>query len=688
MLKKFSYGIVRHRILVLILAALLLIPATLGYIHTKVNYDMLTYLPDDIDTMKGQDILEDEFGTGAFSMFICEGMSDKDVAQLKDKIEDVDHVKNVIWYDSFADLSIPKEVLPDEIYDAFNKGDSTMMVIIFDQTTSEDGTTAACREIRKLANDQCFLSGMTAVLIDTKDLADKEAPVYIAIAVILSVIVLSLAMDSYLVPFLFLLSIGCAVMYNLGSNNAILGSISYVTKAIAAVLQLGVTMDYSIFLWHSYVDRLNEGRNTEDAMAVAIQETFISIIGSSVTTIAGFLALCAMEFTLGKDLGLVMAKGVLIGVIACVTILPSLILCFSKQLLRQKHKPLIPDLGRIGHWVEKKAYVFLVIALILVVPAYYGYTHVNVYYNLDKSLPETFDSIIANEKLKKDFDQQATHVLMLPRDVADKDVRKMASEMEDVDGVKYVLGLNTIKSADLPEEMIPDDIKDQLENDNWQIILIGSEYKVASDEVNDQIDSLESIAKSYDEDSMLIGEAPATKDLIEITDHDFNVVNGISIGVIFVIIALVFRSISLPFILVAVIELGIFINIGMAHYLGTTLPFVASIIVSTIQLGSTVDYAILLTTRYRRNRTHGIEKQEAVAEALTTSSKSIFVSALSFFAATFGVGIYSDIDIVSCLCIMMARGALISMMCVIFVLPSLLLVFDKVITKTTRPQRG
>lgn len=688
MLKKFAHGVVKGRVIVLIVAIILLIPSTLGYLHTKVNYDMLTYLPQDIDTMKGQDILQDEFGTGAFSMFICEGMDDKDVAAMKDKIEEVDHVENVIWYDSFADLSIPKEMLPDEIYDAFNTDDATMMVIIFDETTSEDGTTEACQEIRQIANKQCFLSGMTAVLIDTKELADKEAPIYIAIAVALSVVVLMLAMDSYLVPFLFLASIGCAVMYNLGSNNAILGQISYVTKAIAAVLQLGVTLDYSIFLWHSYSAFCKKDPDHEIAMEHAIEETFTSVIGSSVTTIAGFIAMCFMRFTLGLDLGLVMAKGVLLGVIACVTILPSLVLVFDKLLMKTSHKELLPDLGRIGGWVTKHAYVFMIIALVVLIPAVYGYNHTNVYYNLDRSLPSDLDSIVANNKLADEFDQQSTHVLLISADVEDKNIQKMAAEMEDVDGVKTVLGLNTIKSSDIPDEMIPDDIKSSLENENWQLILISSEYKVASDEVNAQIDSLEEIAKSYDENSLLIGEAPATKDLIEITDQDFNTVNGVSIGIIFVIIALVFRSISLPFILVAVIELGIFINLGVGCYTGTEIPFIASIVIGTVQLGSTVDYAILLTTRYRRDRTNGIEKHKAVSDALTTSAKSILVSAMSFFAATFGVGIYSSIDVVSSLCIMMARGALISAACVIFVLPSMLLIFDKIITKTTKPQRG
>lgn len=689
MLEKFSRSIVKHRVIVLIVSILLLIPSVFGYIHTKVNYDMLTYLPQDIDTMVGQDILKDEFGTGAFSMFICEGMEDKDVASMKEKIEKVDHVKKVIWYDSLADLSMPKEILPDELYNVFNNTDedSTLMFIIFDETTSEDGTTEACREIRSIANDQCFLSGMTAVLIDTQELADEEAPIYIGIAVLLTVIVLMLAMDSYLVPFLFLGSIGMAILYNLGTNNIILGQISYITKAIAAVLQLGVTMDYSIFLWHSYCDRLAEGKNQDDAMTEAIGETFTSIVGSSVTTIAGFIALCFMSFTLGLDMGVVMAKGVLFGVIACVTILPAMVLCFDKALQKTRHKPIIPDMNNIGSWITKHANIFLIVAIILVGPAFYGYTHAGVYYNLDKTLPETLASSIANNKLAEEFHQQSTHVLMIGSDVSNKEIKSLQTDMEKVDGVKYVIGLNTIKSGSIPEDIIPDSVKESLESEDWQILLVSSEYKVASDEVNEQIEKLETIAKNYDEDSMLIGEAPATKDLIEITNTDFNTVNTVSIGIIFVIIALVFKSLSLPFILVAVIELGIFINLGIPAYTGTQLPFIASIVVSTIQLGSTVDYAILLTTRYRRERCDGVEKHQAVSDALGTSAKSIVTSALAFFAATFGVGMYSNIDMISSLCILMARGALISMTCVLFVLPSMLLLFDKVISKTTMAQK-
>lgn len=687
MLEKFSKGIVKMRVMILIIATALLIPAGIGYLNTKVNYDLLTYLPKDIETMVGQDILKDEFGTGAFSMFITEGMEPKDTAAVKKKIEQIDHVKKVIWYDSVMDVTIPMEMLPEEIYDAFNNGDATMMFIIFDDTTSADSTTAAVEEIRKVADEQCFLSGMTAVLVDTRDLSESEAPIYVGLAVLLSAIVLSLAMDSYLVPFLFLASIGMAIIYNLGTN-LFLGQISYVTKALAAVLQLGVTMDYSIFLWHSYEDRLKEGEEKDDAMATAIGETMTSIVGSSITTIAGFIALCFMSFTLGLDLGIVMAKGVLFGVIACVTILPSLILVFDKLLRKTHHKALLPEFNGWGEFIVKHAKVFLIGALVLIVPAVYGYTHTKVYYNLDSTLPKDLPSIVANAKLEEKFNMNATHALLMSADTDEKEVREMADRMKQEPGVKWVLGLDTVKGPALPEEFIPDELKTALVSDNHKLLLIGSEYKVASEEVNAQVETLSDIAKEYDGGAMLIGEAPATKDLIKITAHDFTTVSTVSIGIIFVIIAFVFGSLSLPIILVAVIELGIFINMGIPAFTGTTIPFVASIVIGTIQLGSTVDYAILMTTRYRRERTRGAEKKEAVCTALNTSIKSVVVSALSFFAATFGVGAYSNIDMISSLCTLMSRGALISMTCVIFILPSILLAADGIITKTSRPQRG
>lgn len=687
MLKKFSRTVVRNRILILIISLLLMIPAGIGYIRTKINYDLLTYLPEDIETMKGQDILKEEFGTGGFAMFIAEDMEPKDVSKLKEKITAVNGVKDVIWYDSVLDVTIPMEMLPDEIYETINRDNATMMFIIFEDTTSSDLTISAVEDIRKIIDERCFLSGMSAVLVDTRDLSEREAPVYVGLAVLLSVIVLSLSMDSYVVPFIFLASIGMAIVYNLGTN-LFLGKISYVTKALAAVLQLGVTMDYSIFLWHAYEDHLLKCGSREEAMEKAVSETMTSIIGSSITTVAGFIALCFMSFTLGLDLGIVMAKGVVFGVISCVTILPSMILVLDKLLVRTKHKALLPDLKGIGTFVAGKEKKFLLAGLLLLVPAVYGYTHTNVYYNLDSTLPKDLPSIIANEKLESTFDTAATHALLMSSDVEAKEVRKMADEMKKEDGVKWVLGLNTVIGPAVPAEFIPEELSSSLISDNRQLLLIGSEYKVASDEVNEQVDTLTEIAKKYDDGAMLIGEAPATKDLIRITANDFATVSIVSIGVIFIIIAFVFRSISLPVILVAVIELGIFINMGIPAFTGSVIPFIASIVIGTIQLGSTVDYAILMTTKYRRSRTQGIEKKTAVAGAVETSAKSILVSALSFFAATFGVGLYSNIDMISSLCTLMSRGALISMLCVVFILPSVLLAADGIITKTSMPQRG
>ncbi len=681
-MQRFAKAVVKLRVPILILAFLLLIPSGIGYINTKVNYDMLSYLPEEIDTMKGQDILKEEFGTGAFSMFVVEGMEAKDVSALKAKIEQVDHVKDVIWYDSVMDLSVPMELLPDEIYNTFNNGDATMMFILFDDTTSSDGTMEAVQEIRKIADKDCFLAGMTAVLVDTRDLSNSEAPIYVAIAVVLSCIVLSLTMDSFLIPFLFLASIGLAIVYNLGTN-MMLGSISYITKALAAVLQLGVTMDYSIFLWHSYEEEQLTTTDKKKAMENAIVSTISSVVGSSITTVAGFIALCFMSFTLGLDLGIVMAKGVVFGVIACITVLPSLILVFDKALTKTKHKPLMPDIGGVGKIAVKHYKLFVILFVIVLFPALFGYKNTSVYYNLDKTLPKTLASIQANEELDEKFHMGATHMLMLNADVSEKEVQSMAKEMQKLDGVKWVLGFNTIKSGSIPDALIPDELSSSLMNDNWQILLIGSEYATASDEVNAQCTELANIAKGYDSNSMLIGEAPCTKDLIEITNTDFNTVSAVSIIIIFIIILFVFRSISLPVILVSVIEVAIFINMGIPYYTGTTIPFIASIVIGTIQLGSTVDYAILMTTRYRRERTAGQDKKTAVEIACQTSAKSIMVSALSFFAATFGVGMYSNIDMISSLCILMARGALISMVMVIFVLPAMLLIFDKIIGKTT-----
>ena len=680
----FGKKVVKYRVLILILGVLLLIPSVFGYLHTRVNYDVLTYLPDNIETMKGQDILVNDFGTGAFSMFIVDGMEEKDVAKLKEKIEKVDHVANVIWYDSIADISVPMSMLPDDIYDVFNSDTGTMMAIFFDEGTSSDGTMDAIAQIRGIAGKQCFLSGMSAVVTDTKNLAEKETPVYVLIAVILAVVVLGLTMESFFVPLLFMLSIGMAIIYNLGSNY-FMGEISYITKALAAVLQLGVTMDYSIFLMHSYEEQqVRYDGDKKRAMAHAISQTFSSVIGSSVTTIAGFIALCFMSFTLGLDIGIVMVKGVIFGVIACVTILPSMILCCDKIIEKTKHKPFLPDIGRISDKVTKRYLVYVVLFLLFLFPAIYGNNHTAVYYNLDETLPKDLPSIIANEKLKEDYDMNTTHMILVDSSVSSTDVNKMIKEMDKVDGVKWALGLDSLVGPSVPSDMIPESVSSMLKNDKYQLLLVNSEYKVASDEVNAQIKTLNKILHKYDKTGMLIGEGPLTADLIDITDQDFKTVSAVSIGIIFVIILVLFKSISLPVILVGVIEFAIFVNMGIPYYTGTKLPFVASIVIGTIQLGSTVDYAILMTTRYKRERNHGANKHDAITTAHKVSAQSIMVSALSFFAATIGVGLYSNIDMISSLCILMARGALISMVVVIFVLPSMFMVFDKVIVKTSK----
>lgn len=680
----FGKKVVKFRIPILIISILLLIPAGLGYVNTRVNYDVLTYLPEDIETMQGQDILVKDFGTGAFSMFIVDGMEDKEVSALKAKIENVEHVQKVLWYDSLADISMPKSMIPKDVYEVFNSDTGTMMAIFFDEGTSSDGTMEAIGEIRKLAGKQCFLSGMSAIVMDTKNLAEKETPLYVLIAVVLAVIVLGLTMDSYFIPLLFMLSIGMAIVYNLGSNY-FFGEISYITKALAAVLQLGVTLDYSIFLMHSYEEQqVRYNGDKERAMAHAISQTFSSVIGSSVTTVAGFIALCFMTFTLGMDIGVVMVKGVILGVIACVTILPSMILCCDKWIMKTMHKPFLPDIGRISDKVTKRYMIYVIIFLVLLFPAIYGNNHTAVYYNLDETLPKDLPSIIANEKLKKDYDMNTTHMILVESSVESADVAKMIDKMDDIDGVKWALGLDALIGPAIPQDMIPNSVTDMLKNDKYQLLLVNSEYKVASDELNDQIKDLNKILHKYDKGGMLIGEGPLTADLIDITDTDFKTVSMVSIGIIFVIILILFKSISLPVILVGVIEFAIFVNMGIPYYTGTKLPFVASIVIGTIQLGSTVDYAILMTTRYKRERNHGAEKYDAITTAHRASAQSIMVSALSFFAATIGVGLYSNIDMISSLCILMARGAIISMIVVIFVLPSMFMVFDKVIVKTSK----
>lgn len=682
---KFGKGVVKFRVPILIISFLLLIPAALGYFKTRVNYDILTYLPKDIETMKGQDILLDQFGSGSFSFLVVEGMQEKDISAMREDIADVDHVKDCIWYDSLSDISIPMDMLPDEVYDFFNndEADSTLMVVLYDSSMSSDETMNAVQEIRKVVDGKAFVSGMSAVVTDTKLLSDKEVPIYVLIAVVLAVIVLSLTMDSAVIPVFFLLSIGMAIVYNLGSN-VFKGEISYVTQALAAVLQLGVTMDYSIFLWHSYEEQQERfPGDKERAMAHAISGTITSVVGSSITTVAGFVALCFMSFTLGLDLGVVMAKGVVLGVICCVTVLPSMILIFDKAIEKTRHKAIMPDLGKIAGWITNHYVVFIVLFLLILGPAIYGYTHTDVYYDLAGTLPKTLDSQMANEKLDEQYDMGATHMILADSSLSAKDAKAMLDEINDVDGVKMALGFDSLVGPAIPKEFIPDNIKEIMINGDYQLMIVGSEYAVASDEVNNQCDEIKSIIKKYDPTAMLIGEAPCTKDLIEITDEDFARVSVVSIGAIFIIIAFVFKSISLPIILVSVIEFAIFINMGIPCYTKTTLPFIASIVIGTIQLGATVDYAILMTNRYKRARSRGTEKKEAITAALEGSIQSIIVSALSFFAATFGVGVYSNIDMISSLCSLMARGAIISMFVVIFILPSMFMVFDRVIRATS-----
>ena len=681
---KVGKKIVKFRVPILILSIILLIPAVWGYVNTRINYDVLTYLPEDIETMQGQEIMTNDFGIGAFSMLMVDGMEDKEIVKLKEKVEKVDGVENVLWYDSLADISVPQSVLPSKLYDEYNTEDRTMMAVFFKDGTSSDETMKAITEIRKITGEQCFLSGMSAIVEDTKELAEKETPLYVLIAVALSALVLAITMESIFVPVLFLLSIGIAIVYNLGTN-VFFGEISYITKALAAVLQLGVTMDYSIFLMHSYQEQqVRYNGDKERAMAHAISQTFSSVIGSSVTTVAGFIALCFMSFTLGKDIGIVMAKGVIFGVLVCVTVLPSMILCCDKLIEKTKHKPLLPDIGRISDKVTKRYVIYVVAFVILLFPAIYGNNHTGVYYNLDESLPKNLPSVIANTKLKEDYNMNTTHMILVDSSVAGSDVKKMSQEIEKVDGVKWVLGLDNLVGSGIPADMLPESVTGMLKNDKYQLLMVNSTYKVATDKVNKQIEQIDKIMDKYDKGAMLVGEGPLTKDLINITDTDFKRVSAVSIGIVFVIILLLFKSITIPVILVGVIEFAIFVNMGIPFYTGTKLPFVASIVIGTIQLGATVDYAILMTTRYQRERSRGAGKFDAITTAHKFSAQSIIVSALSFFAATIGVGLYSNIDMISSLCILMARGALISMVVVVLILPSLFMVFDKIIVKTSK----
>ena len=681
---RLSKAVVKNRVLILIVALLLLIPSVLGMANTRINYDMLDYLPEDMDTVVGQNELLDEFGKGAFSLIVVEDMPAKDVAALRKRIEAVEHVDSAVWYDSLTDLSVPMEILPEKIYNEFNNGNATMLAVFFDSSTSADVTMDAIREIRAIAGRQCFVTGMSALVTDLKDLCEQEEPIYVALAVACACLAMMLLLDSWLAPLIFLASIGICIVINLGSNY-FLGEISYITKALSAVLQLAVTMDYSIFLWNSYNEQRTHIEDKNEAMAKAIHETFVSVLGSSITTIAGFIALCFMSFTMGRDLGIVMAKGVLLGVIGCVTVLPSLILLFDRPLQRTRHKALIRNANGFARKITKAFPVFLAVFVALAIPAYMGYAKTNeeVYYDMGQCLPQDIDYVIAHNKLTDDFDIASTHMLLVDANLPSHDVRNMKREMEDVDGVKYVLSLESVVGSRVPEEVLPDSVRSILKSDRWELMLINSEYKVASDAVNDQIDSLNAILKKYDPSGMLIGEAPCTKDMIETTGHDFQVVNLFSIIAIFVIILLVEKSLSLPVILIAVIELAIFINLGLPHYLGQSLPFIAPICISTIQLGATVDYAILMTTRYKAERVSGKSKYEAVSTALATSVPSIIVSGMGLFAATFGVAVYSNIDIVSSMCMLMARGALISVVCVILMLPAFLMLLDGVVRHTT-----
>ncbi len=680
---KVGKWIARHRILILIIGLLLLIPSIIGTAKTRVNYDLLSYLPESLETVKGQDILVDEFGMGAFSMVVAENMELKDVQKLKEEFQQVSHVKDVLWYDDVADISLPVEMVPQELRETFFKENATMLLVLLDDTTSSDAAMEALGQLRQIAGKQCFISGMTGIVTDIKDLCLKELPVYVIIATGLAFLILELTGTSFLVPVFFLLSIGAAVLYNLGSN-VFLGQVSYITKALTAVLQLGVTMDYSIFLLNSYEE--NKKRfpgEKERAMGHAISNTFKSVVGSSVTTVAGFAALCFMTFALGRDLGIVMAKGVVIGVVCCVTLLPALLLIFDKPIEKTKHRPLIRNLDKPSAFITRHYRLWLILFLALLLPAVCGNNHTEIYYNIAKSLPDTLVSNVANEKLKEDFAMSNLHMILMDKDVESKDKRDMLKEIEQVQGVKWTLGLDSLAGPALPDTMIPEDIKGMLQSGSYELAFVCSAYDSATPEVNEQIGEIDKIVKAYDQDAMVIGEAPLMKDLEDVTDVDLKVVNGISIGAIFVIILLVFRSLSLPVILVAVIELAICMNMAVPYYTGNSLPFVASIVIGTIQLGATVDYAILMTSRYQKERQRGREKKEAITIAHKTSMLSIISSGLSFFAATFGVACYSQVDMIGSICTLLARGAIISMLVVILVLPAMFMVFDKVICKTS-----
>ena len=680
---KVGKWIAKHKVLIVLISMILLIPSVIGMAATRVNYDILSYLPDSLETVEGQDIMVDEFGMGAFSMVVVEDMDLKDVAALKEKFQDVEHVKDVLWYDSVADLSIPVSMIPDKFKDAFFNGDATMMIALFDNTTSSDAAMEAVTDMRKIANEQCFISGMSGVVTDIKNIALEEMPIYVVIAAGLSLLVLLLAMDSLVVPILFLLSVGLAVLYNLGSN-IFLGQVCYITKSLTAVLQLGVTMDYSIFLLNSFEAYKKKYDEKERAMAHAIADTFKSVAGSSVTTIAGFLALCVMTFALGRDMGIVMAKGVVIGVVCCVTVLPAMILVFDKAIEKTKHKALLPNMDKASGFITKHYKVWLIVFLVLLYPAIYGNNHTQIYYNIDKSLPATLASNVANDKLKEDFDMSTMHMILLRNGLDSKQKTQMLDKIDEIEGVKWSLGMNSLIGPSFPESMIPSNIREMLESDNYEVQFVCSEYSSATDECNAQLAAIQDIVKEYSPESMVIGEAPLMKDLQDTTDIDLQRVNIISMAAIFVIILFVFKSISLPFVLLAVIEFAIYVNMAIPYYQGVTLPFVASIVIGAIQLGATVDYAILMTSNYQKQRHLGKTKKESISIAHKFSMKSIIVSGCSFFAATFGVALYSQVDMIGSICTLLARGAVISTIVVLLVLPAMFMVFDPLIVHTSK----
>lgn len=686
-MEKFGQFICKHKVAILIISLLLLIPSIIGYKATRVNYDILVYLPDNIETIKGENILADDFDMGAFSVVILENMQSKDIIELEKQFREVGNVEKVVGLTDIIGTDVPLEMLPDEIKDKLYKDNTTPVLVTFKDGISEDTTMETVEKLRKISNENCKISGMTATVLDTRNLSDSEVIIYVMIAVALCLIILQLALDSYLAPVLMLLNIGMAVLYNMGTN-AFLGQTSYITKAISAVLQLGVTMDFAIFLYHSYKAEKEKASNNDEAMATAIAKTLVSVLGSSLTTIAGFLALCSMNLTLGKDIGLVMAKGVLIGVITAVTTLPAMLLVFDKWVEKTKHKEILPRFEKVKNF-NLKHYKAILVAFIVILPfAVYGYTHTENYYNLSKSLPDTLNSIQANNELKDKFDMVSTELLLVDKNMPDYKLNEMLDKIESLDGIEWTLSYSKIsKEVNIPKEMLPEDITSIFESDKYQMVIINSKYEIATNELNSQIEEVNKIIKEYDDTAILAGEGPLMKDLVEISDHDFNSVNTVSIAIILVIMVFVLKSVSLPIILIVAIEFAIFINMGIPAYTGTVIPFIASIVIGTIQLGATIDYAILITTKYKTARIEGKDKHQAIDEALGTSIQSIIVSALCFFGATFGVGMYSKIEMIGSLCSLMARGAIISMVTVLTVLPAFLIVFDKIICKTTANMR-